>query len=98
MDVQILGSGTPFGEQGRLQACILVSTETRNLLVDCGMTSMVALARAGVAPEALDVVLLSHLHGDHFGGVPLLLLDRAARQVRRRLIVAGPAGAAEAVR
>jgi len=98
MEVQILGSGTPFGEDGRLQSCILVSTRTRNLLLDCGMTSMVGLARAGVAPESVDVIALSHLHGDHFGGVPLLLLDRAVRQVRRRLIVAGPDGAADAVR
>lgn len=63
---------------------------------------MVALARAGVAPESIDAILISHLHGDHFGGVPLLLLDAAVRgwhrPRERPLIVAGPEGCADRVR
>ena len=42
-------------------------------------------------------MVISHLHGDHFGGLPVLLLERAARQERRRLVIAGPDGTAEAV-
>jgi ribonuclease BN (tRNA processing enzyme) len=41
----------------------------------------------------LDLVLLSHLHGDHFGGVPLLLLDALFHRPRSEpLVVAGPRG------
>jgi ribonuclease BN (tRNA processing enzyme) len=100
LTVHFLGSGTPLGEGGRLQACILVSNGDRRVLLDCGSTSMVALACAGVEPESIDAILISHLHADHFGGVPLLLLDAAVRpaRVRRPVIVAGPGETAIRVR
>jgi ribonuclease BN (tRNA processing enzyme) len=91
MRVTFLGSGDAFGSGGRLQACLLVETGARRLLVDCGTTSLVALRRAGVDPSTIDAVLLSHLHGDHFGGVPFLILDGQFRRGARPLLVAGPA-------
>ena len=100
--VQFLGSGTPLGQGGRLQACILVSNGDARVLLDCGATSMVALAKAGVEPESIDAILLSHLHGDHFGGIPLLLLDAAVRPTRRPrerpVWIAGPPDTANRVR
>ena len=42
-------------------------------------------------PRAIDAVLISHLHGDHFGGLPLLLLDATLRPRTRPLVIAGPA-------
>jgi len=95
MQVQILGSGTPLGLGGRLQACILVQTaDERRVLLDCGMTALVSLARAGIAPETLDAIVISHLHGDHFGGLPLVLLEHVLHSHARRrtpLTIAGPA-------
>jgi ribonuclease BN (tRNA processing enzyme) len=42
---------------------------------------------------AIDAILLSHLHGDHFGGVPFLLMDACYNATRRTpLTIAGPAG------
>ena len=94
MQVQILGSGTPLGSGGRLQACILVQTaDERRVLLDCGMTALVGLARAGIAPETLDAIVVSHLHGDHFGGLPLVLLEHVIDSHARRrtpLVIAGP--------
>ncbi len=45
------------------------------LLVDCGATSLVALKAQGLNPDAVDAVAVTHLHGDHFGGLPFLILD-----------------------
>jgi ribonuclease BN (tRNA processing enzyme) len=42
-------------------------------------------------------VLLTHLHGDHFGGVPFLVLDGQFARRERPLVVAGPPGTAERV-
>jgi ribonuclease BN (tRNA processing enzyme) len=42
-------------------------------------------------------VLVSHLHGDHFGGVPFLVLDGQFTHRTRPLHVAGPAGVGERV-
>jgi ribonuclease BN (tRNA processing enzyme) len=89
--VRFLGTGTPLGQRGLHQACILVETDHARILLDCGMTALVSLARAGLDPHSLDAVLLSHLHGDHFGGLPLLVLDATLRRRTRPLTFAGPA-------
>jgi ribonuclease BN (tRNA processing enzyme) len=89
--VRFLGSGTPLGQRGLHQACILVETTEHTLLIDCGMTVLTSLGRIGVDPAHIDAVFISHLHGDHFGGLPLLLLDATLRPRARPLTIAGPA-------
>ncbi len=93
IQIQFLGSGDAFGSGGRFQSCILVSHRDGRFLIDCGATAMVSLRRFGVDPNSIDSVFLTHLHGDHFGGLPFLILD--AQLVSRRtapLLVAGPPG------
>lgn len=94
--VQFLGSGDAFGSGGRLQSCILVSHSAGRFLIDCGASAMVSLRRFDVDPNTIDSVFLTHLHGDHFGGLPFFILD--AQLVSRRgapLLVAGPPGLAK---
>src|SRR4029077_17137104 len=55
-------------------------------------TSLVALKRAGLDPASVGCVLLSHLHGDHFGGLPFLLLEGQFTRRKAPLTVAGPPG------
>lgn len=88
--VVFLGSGDAFASGGRLQACILVDGPASRLLLDCGATTLVALKRAGIDPVSVDAILLSHFHGDHFGGLPFLLLDGRFAKRERPLVVAGP--------
>jgi ribonuclease BN (tRNA processing enzyme) len=95
--VRFLGSGDAFGTDGRFQTCILIRTERNHLLMDCGTSSLIAMKRFGVDPGALDAVLVSHLHGDHFGGIPFLLLDQQFSRRDRPLVLAGPAGLKERV-
>ena len=90
---RFLGCGDAFGAGGRLQTCFLVSAPSATFLIDCGTTAMIAIRRFGVDPNAIDAVLVTHLHGDHFCGLPFLLLD--AQLVSRRtrpLTIAGPPG------
>jgi ribonuclease BN (tRNA processing enzyme) len=68
-----------------------VCSEDATFLIDCGASSLIAMKRFGIDPASIDVVLVTHLHGDHFGGIPFLVLD--AQFVSRRtrpLTVAGP--------
>jgi ribonuclease BN (tRNA processing enzyme) len=62
------------------------------LLIDCGASSLIAMKRAGVDPGEIGWVLLTHLHGDHFGGVPFMVLDGQFGRRTRPLVVAGPPG------
>ena len=93
VSVQFLGSGDAFGSGARFQACIYVRSDKTHLLIDCGASSLVAMKRFGVDPLLIDTILLSHLHGDHFGGVPFFIMEAQYIFRRRKpLIVAGPPG------
>ncbi|MDT8420232.1 MAG: MBL fold metallo-hydrolase [Desulfuromonadales bacterium] len=96
--VSFVGTGDAFGSGGRLQTCIHVATAEMNYLLDCGCSSLVGLRRSGLAPQQIDTVIISHLHGDHFGGIPFLLLDGQYLSKRTRpLAVIGPQGVQEQV-
>jgi ribonuclease BN (tRNA processing enzyme) len=93
--VTFAGSGDAFGSGGRFQACIHLRGPggTAPVLLDCGATSLTALRRCGLDPGEVGGVFVSHLHGDHFGGIPFFILN--AQFVRRAapLAVIGPRGA-----
>src|SRR5262249_57393407 len=95
VSVRFVGSGDAFGSGGRFKTCILVDGPGVRFAIDCGASSLIALAQQGIAPNSIDAVLLTHLHGDHCGGVPFLLLDAMLGAKRERaLVVAGPPGTA----
>lgn len=99
MRVHFLGCGDAFGSGGRNQTAYLLEDQGRLFLLDCGPAALFALKRAGFNPDALDAVFLSHLHGDHFGGLPFLFIDYLYNTPRTRpLPVAGPPGTEECVR
>ncbi|HEX7161780.1 MAG TPA: MBL fold metallo-hydrolase [Trebonia sp.] len=62
------------------------------MLVDCGATSLTAMKARHLDPGEVNVVVLSHLHGDHFGGLPFLILDGQFTRRSKPLTVLGPAG------
>jgi ribonuclease BN (tRNA processing enzyme) len=92
-----LGSGDAFGSGGRFNTCFhLERAAGGDVLIDCGASSMVAIRKQGVDPNAIAAILVTHLHGDHFGGLPFFILD--AQLVSRRtapLTIAGPPGLGE---
>jgi ribonuclease BN (tRNA processing enzyme) len=49
-------------------------------------------------PGEVDSVVISHLHGDHFGGLPYLVLDGQFTRRTKPLTVFGPSGTAERLR
>jgi len=96
LTVTFAGSGDAFGSGGRYQACIHLrgSGGGDPVLLDCGATSLSALKRLGLDPGKIAAVFVSHLHGDHFGGLPFLILDGQFSRRTKPLTVAGPPGLA----
>jgi ribonuclease BN (tRNA processing enzyme) len=96
--LHILGCGDAFGSGGRNQSGYLIEAADRLFLLDCGPTSLLAMKRGGFDPRLLDIILLSHLHGDHFGGLPFFFIDYLYNKPRATpLHVAGPPGTEERV-
>jgi ribonuclease BN (tRNA processing enzyme) len=99
VEVLFLGTGDAFGSGGRLQTAALVRTTETTVLVDCGPSALAALRGHGHAPDEVDTIVLTHLHGDHFGGVPFVLMDAHYGSKRSRpLTIVGPPGGEERVR
>jgi ribonuclease BN (tRNA processing enzyme) len=93
--VTFAGSGDAFGSGGRCQACIhLRRRDGPPVLLDCGATSLTALKALGLDPGEIAAVFVSHLHGDHFGGLPFLILDGQFSRRTSPLTIAGPPGTA----
>jgi ribonuclease BN (tRNA processing enzyme) len=92
MQLRFVGCGDAFGSGGRLNTCFHVSGRNSNVLIDCGASSLPALKRLEIDREAIDLILITHFHGDHFGGLPFLLLDAQFTRRARPLVIAGPVG------
>jgi ribonuclease BN (tRNA processing enzyme) len=93
MRLTVVGSGDAFGSGGRFNTCFFLETAKGVLLVDCGASALVALKAHKLDPNRIDGIVLSHLHGDHFGGLPFLFLDAQFLAGRDRpLLIAGPPG------
>jgi ribonuclease BN (tRNA processing enzyme) len=80
-----------------MQTCFWLEGDTESILIDCGATALTALKSADVEPNEISTVALTHLHGDHFGGVPFLVLDGQFRRRERPLTIVGPPGTRERV-
>src|SRR6478752_2424930 len=92
MQLQFIGCGDALGSGGRSNTCFHVKGHSVNFLIDCGASALPALRRFGVARDAVDLILITHFHGDHFGGLPFLLLDAQFTRRTRPLVIAGPQG------
>jgi ribonuclease BN (tRNA processing enzyme) len=91
LKVCFFGSGDAFGSGGRFQSCVMVQSGRSGFLIDCGATALSSMKRQGIDSSAVDTVVISHLHGDHFGGLPFLIKEIQVTGTRKHpLTIAGP--------
>lgn len=89
VEVRFLGSGNAFAAGGRGHACILVTAPEGRILLDCGGSALPAITGA-CDPQSIDAVAITHLHGDHFGGLPFLAMQQQYAGRTRPLTFGGP--------
>lgn len=65
------GSGTPL--PNRYSSAQVLNIHERFILIDCGEGTQINLRRFGINFNRIETILISHLHGDHFFGLPGLL-------------------------
>ena len=92
--VTFAGSGDAFGSGGRYQACVHIRPPggAAPVLLDCGATSLPALRALGIERNDIDLILVTHFHADHFGGIPFFVLEAQFGRRARPLTIAGPPG------
>lgn len=86
----VIGSGDAFGSGGRLNTCFHVQTADCQLLIDCGASVLSGLKARGLRVADIDAILITHFHGDHYGGLPFFLLDYARQQNAKPLTIISP--------
>lgn len=90
---KVIGSGDAFACKGKFNTCFYVSTTQSNFLIDCGATSLVALHQNGISTDDIDTIIITHFHGDHYGGIPFILLDaRILKSREKPLTIISPPG------
>ena len=90
--VTLLGTGDAFASFGRSQSGYLIDAPGGRILMEAGPGLLQALKSNGVSTDSFDLLLISHLHGDHFAGLPFLILDYMWETPRKKMLtIAGPA-------
>jgi ribonuclease Z len=69
----------------------------KNILIDCGEGTQIALREKGWSPNPIDIICFTHYHADHISGLPGLLLTMGNAERTEPLILIGPKGLAKVV-
>jgi ribonuclease BN (tRNA processing enzyme) len=90
--VTLLGTGDAFASCGRTQAGYLIDANgSGRVLLEAGPGLLPALKQNDCPTDGFDLLLISHLHGDHYGGLPFLILEYMWETKRKRVLtIAGP--------
>jgi ribonuclease BN (tRNA processing enzyme) len=98
-EIVFVGTGDAFGAGGRRQSAILLRAPNGAALIDCGATTATGLCELGIDRNEIDTIAVSHFHGDHYAGIPILLLAALYEDERTRpLRIVGPPGIEQHVR
>lgn len=96
MKLTVLGCGDAFGSEGRYNTSFLLEADGQKILIDCGATTLVRLHQLGIDVASVDTILITHFHGDHYGGLPFLMLAQHFKYPKTHPItVIGPEGIQE---
>jgi len=95
MRVTPLGTSSGKPTLKRNVSALAIAREAEWLLFDCGEGTQHQIARAGLAPNRLSTILITHLHGDHFNGLPGLLSSMGLDRRTNDLTLIGPQGIRE---
>jgi ribonuclease Z len=91
-EVHILGSGAALPTGKRNASSQFINCNERHILIDCAEGTQQQLRKYGLKLQKLQIILISHLHGDHFFGLPGLLSTMHLLGRDKRLDIYGPPG------
>jgi ribonuclease Z len=98
LDVALVGTGGMLPLPNRWLSSVLVRYAHHLVLFDCGEGTQISLRALGWGIKDIDLILISHMHGDHVLGLPGLLLSQGNSGRTEPVEIVGPPGLIEVVR
>lgn len=95
--VKILGSGSAVPTLRRNSTSQLLQVSSRYILIDCGEGTQIQMRKFGAKFQKIDIVLISHLHGDHYLGLFGLLSTMHLLGRVKPILIFAPEGLKEIV-
>lgn len=92
LDVCLLGTGGMMPLPGRWLTALMTRYNGSNLLIDCGEGTQIAIREKGWSVHSIDIICITHFHGDHISGLPGLLLSMGNAERREAIYMIGPQG------
>lgn len=92
IDLTLLGCGGNLPMPNRNLSSLFVNYKGKSILFDCGEGTQIAMRKYGTGFKDLDLILISHLHGDHVFGLPGLLSSMGNCGKTDALTIVGPEG------
>jgi ribonuclease Z len=88
--LHLLGTGAALSDAQRTTTMLAFEAERSVLVVDCGGDVVQRLLAAGLEPDWIRALILTHEHPDHTSGFPLFMEKIWLAQRRRPIPVYGP--------
>lgn len=98
VDVCLLGCGGGMPMPFRNLSATLINFKGRKILVDCGEGTQVSMRMVGWGFKTLDVICITHCHGDHIVGLPGLLSTIGNSGREEPLTIVGPSGITDVIK
>lgn len=98
LELALLGCGGGMPMPERYLSAVLMNYRGRKILVDCGEGTQVSMRLLGWGFKTIDIICITHIHGDHIVGLPGLLATIGNSGRTEDLMIVGPEGITEAVR
>ena len=95
--VTLLGSGGGMPMPNRYLSSMLIDYQSRKILIDCGEGTQVSMRENKTGFKTLDIICLTHFHGDHIYGLPGLLSTMGNSGRTESLTIIGPSGVNEII-
>src|SRR5438094_982336 len=97
IDAALVGTGGMMPLPNRWLSSVLLRYAGHLILFDCGEGTQISLRTLGWGIKDIDLILISHVHGDHVTGLPGLLLTQGNSGRSEPLEIVGPPGLASVV-
>ena len=92
LDVCLLGTGGMMPLPNRYLTAMMARYNGSSILIDCGEGTQVAIRKKGWSVNPIEVICITHFHGDHISGLPGLLLSMGNAERTEPVTMVGPRG------